>query len=414
MRNSPSNTAQQCKYFAIAFIFLLLSFKGFSQPSSRTFEGNLNEITDSDFHNLKHNNSSVYKVNRIGLGTVIIDSTTQLNRLHLLTDFEILSLSISLDTLPKEFLLLKDKVKHLKIDGNNVLKDVSSIHKFNHLKTLGIENFVGKQLSSQKLKLKSLVEFYLSYLPNIENLESITHLNALQSMSISNASKLISFPTLSRRNQLRTLTFIRVTGNIETLKHLKKVRSIYLQKNFWSFPSYLPPNVESITIKGSPSNRLKDISNIAQYDQLQELSFIRTTINDTTSTFPNKSLKRLYIANNQSVGNLNFIFSFQKIESLELSNLGRIAFIEPNIQKGDFKNLKLYNIKNFTNFSPFFHSSIQSSLTIRYSQLNKLPNLEWLKTIPIVVISNNQNLFVEDLIKSNTWRIEKNGNEWNK
>lgn len=350
----------------IQIIILLISFVqvGYSQPSNKTIEGNLNDISEKDILNCLTHNGSDYSVNLIGLGQIIIDSTTDLKRLNLLSDFELLNLSIKLDTLPKAFEQVSFKAKTLSVEGNHILQDISSINLFKELENLGVSNFIGTQLSKNKLKIKSLVTLGLYNCPQIENLDVLSNLNSLaelginelskienlnvlsnleslHTLSIEKTPKLKEFPKLDRKNQLVNLSLKKLSSDLLNLEYLTKVKTLNLEVTVWEFPDFLPPNIESLKIRGQPFSSLEDISNINMYQKLVDLSLSKLKIKDSTSTFSSKNLNRLYLGYSTDIGYLNFIFSFRKINSLVLENLNKIEKLDSKNCITEFSNVKL-------------------------------------------------------------------------
>ena len=387
----------------ITTIFIIIFIQiGYSQPSHRVIDGNLNDISDKDFLNIKNNDPSDYSVDVINLGEITIDDTTNLNRLHLLSEFDRLALVIKLDTLPKEFLLIDFKTISLAIDGGFILKDISYINAFSRLKELSIEKFSGTQLSKNKLILNNLKNLYLSKLQYVKNLEaltnlaslkrlylnnlwsvekinSISYLNALESLSIENTPKLKEFPKLDQANQLIRLSLKKLSSDIHNLKYLEKVKVLSLQVALWDFPDYFPPNIESIDIKGKPHINFKDISNINNYEKLTSISLSNVKIKDSVSTFSSKKLNLLSIKYSQDVGYLNFIYSFKKIDQLKLENLNKIQKINCANCRTEFDNVKLHSIKGVKHFNSILNSKINNSIDVAFTSINNIPKLEKLK-----------------------------------
>lgn len=419
----------------IAIIIIILCVQiGYSQPMHRVIDGNLNDITEKDFLNIKNNDPSDYLVDVINLGEITIDSTTNLNRVHLLSKFNRLALIIKLDTLPKEFLHTNLKTEHLSINGDFKLKDISSINAFRQLKELVIEKFSGKQLSKDKLILNNLKKLYLSKLQYVENLEALTnldsltllylndllsiekinaisHLNALETLTIDNTPKLKEFPKLAPSNQLISLYLEDLSADIQNLKYLEKLKALSLEIAVWDFPDYLPPNMEGIIIEGNPHNNLKDISNINNYEKLTSISLYSVKIKDSVSTFPTKKLNYLSIKNSQSVGNLSFIYKFKKINQLHLENLNRIEGLNCTNCSSEFDDVKLQSIKGVEHFNSIFNSKINNSIDIAFTSITSIPKIKKLKKISTLDIRYNRNLQIDDVSISEDWKILENWKE---
>ncbi len=415
----------------IATITLIIFIQtGYSQPSHKIIEGNLNSISDKDILNLLSDNSADYDVDVIGLGKIIIDSTTNLDRLHLLSSFEKLDLSIKLDTLPREFMLTKFKAKYLSIDGNHTLLDISSINSFKQVKNLGIGNFSGTQLSKNKLKIKSLVELslynlpqienlnalinlksllklYINDLPKIEKLNTLSNLKSLHTLFIEKTPKLKEFPKMNRRNRLVYLSLRKVGSNLQNLKYLNRLKHLNLEFGISEFPDFLPPNIESLRMKNRST--FYDISNINIYQKLTDVTLSSFSNADSVSTFHSKKLNRLHIENSGDTRSLNFIFSFNKINSLELRNLDRIKNLDCKNCITEFENIQLLGLKGVENFNSIFNCKINNSISIKYTSILSIPKLIELKKVTGLIISENSNLKVEDIYLSENWRIEKNG-----
>ena len=140
----------------IVLISFFLSFYTFySQPTPEVIipDGiNLNDIPDEKI--LKCNQSRF-----CSKGTIVIDSTTNLNNLYKLADFENLDLTVKINALPINS--LNWKTKSLTINGNNILSDFD-ISSLQDLENVSIQNYIGKSLSKGYLKLPQLNIIYLS------------------------------------------------------------------------------------------------------------------------------------------------------------------------------------------------------------------------------------------------------------
>ena len=269
------------------FLFLVHSLDTPAQPGSIEVSGNLNDI---DSNQIK----SCFQIPMCSLGAIVIDTATNLDRLHHLSHTSNLRLFIELDSLPLAFLTIN--FKHLKtlVIYAPYLKTLSNIPKMDSLKTLHI---TAKKLIkiSSTLNLPNLQQLIISRfsqptlaiegkLPNLKTLELKYSDQLIQIKNTSILSKLVTLKIHACKKltidnlplyQLKYLAFsgVRLRAqfmweDIVRYPHLEKIILHHIR--FTSLPSNFPKKLNYISISNSTTN-LETLHKLSQLKNIRQL-----------------------------------------------------------------------------------------------------------------------------------------------
>lgn len=374
------------KYSFLIFICLLFSVLINAQPGTRYV--NLND----------------------GLGDVIIiDTTTNLARIEILKNYRNLNLMIRLPKIPIQF---KDFV-HTESLTISIADDLSDVVYFPNLKTLSIQGYLGTEIASKKIPLDSLQTLYISDAKDLENMDAFSENTTIEKLYIRGTPNLIRFPKFAKNNNIKELkidhgiTFRKTYGKnyLKAIKYLSKLEKLTLA-NIYSVtevPSYLPTSIQYLEINSwavhNRTTKITSLHHLKKYKNLQELNLYAIELDSVEDSFPNLSLKGLYLNNVQNLKEVSWVFSFHAIENLYIRNCPDLRAIEGDLENDVVSKIDIEKATNLTTIDFLFKLNNLKSLVVRACPKLMLPPTKSMYKIPhIMMAGTNYHLYKENYI----------------
>lgn len=254
-------------FFVNIFLFFVCLTNLNAQPGwAYKVQGNLNDIDSIQIRKCIEQSDYCY------FGAIVIDSTTDLSRLHHLNATPTLSLTIDFKTLPKAFLKTNlDKITTLFLGGEQ-LEDISNFPIMKNLEELRIGGFQGDTLRFLN-KLPKLKVLVLNYTDKLVSIDQVISNNKLERLSINNCKNVVL-----NNSAFTNLKNLSITGTQSTpfkwedLVNFEKLEVVYLDEvNFESIPENFPQSLRKINIKNSKTN-LQTLNKLAALENIEELN----------------------------------------------------------------------------------------------------------------------------------------------
>lgn len=410
--NSYLRKLYMLKTRVMILFFLILVNYTFAQPGYVQIDKNLNDFSEAE---IGQGNNDPYHYYRC---TFIIDSTTNLDRLKLLSSFRSLTFVIDLPTIPKEFSAVEfdslssldirfgpnfaslkefsnvkaKNIQNLTIAFESNLQNLDGLQDFTNLKFLSIYNFKGKTLPDEFEKLTSLstIRFDLS---EIENIDVLSKMEKLSSIYLK-CEKLKSFPRFKLNNTIEDLDLYTGSGfndydNISTLQKL--TRLTIFDGAMTKFPSNFSKDLRTVSLYSLPF--LEDVSELAKYQKLSSIHLYKTGLKKLRGDFSALKLYDLTISENdslRSIEGLSSITSLNKIEIADLPALGKIDF---DMSKCNFKVITLTNLRNLKNIDGICSNTKLEYLSLFKTGIKDLPaNFYKLENLNNLYLGENDQL----------------------
>jgi len=350
--------------------------------------------------------------------TFIIDSTTNLDRLELLSSFRSLTFVIDLPTIPKEFsaiefdsltdlsirfgsnfVSLKEfsnikakNLENLTIAFQSNLQNLDGLQNLTNLKFLSIFNFKGKNLPDEFEKLTSLstIRFDLS---DIENIDVLSKMEKLSSVYLK-CEKLKSFPRFKLNNTIEDLNLYTGSGfndfeSISTLQNLKRLTIV--DGALTKFPSNFGKDLQSVSLYNL--RLLEDISELAKYQKLSSIYLYKTGLKEFKGDFSSIKLSDFTISDNDSLRSIEGLSTINSLEKIEIADLPVLNKIDFDMSKCNFKKIFLSNLPNLKNIDGICSNNTLEYLYLSKTGIKELPtNFYNLEKLKIVYCSNNNQL----------------------
>ncbi len=366
--------------------FLMLVNYAFAQPGYVQIDKNLNDFSEAEIGQGKNDPYRYYRF------TFIIDSTTNLDRLELLSSFQSLTLVINLPAIPKEFdavecdnlsslnirlgtnfVSLKEfsnikakNLENLTISFQSNLQDLDGLQHLTKLKFLSIFNFKGKTLPDEFEKLTSLstIRFNLS---DIENIDVLSKMEKLSSIYLK-CGKLKSFPRFKLNNTIEELDLYTGSGfndydNISALQKL--TRLTIFDGAMTKFPSNLSKDLRTVSLYNL--RLLEDISELAKYQKLSSIHLYKTGLKKLSGDFSALKLYEFSISENDSLSSIEALSTVTSLDKIEIKDLPSLEKIDFDMSKCNFKRITLSGLPNLKNID-----GICSNSSLEYLLLSKI------------------------------------------
>ncbi|WP_337965721.1 hypothetical protein [uncultured Flavobacterium sp.] len=369
----------------LILFFLMLFNYTFAQPGYVQINKNLNDFSEAEIGQGKNDPYRYYRF------TFIIDSTTNLDRLELLSSFRSLTFVIDLPAIPKEFsavefenlsslnirlgtnfVSLKEfsnikakNLENLTISFKSNLQDLDGLQHLTNLKFLSIFNFKGKNLPDEFEKLTSLssIRFDLS---DIENIDVLSKMEKLSSIYLK-CGKLKSFPRFKLNNTIEELDLYTGSGfndydNISTLQKL--TRLTIFDGAMTNFPSNLSKDLRTVSLYNL--RLLEDISELAKYQKLSSIHLYKTGLKKLRGDFSALKLYDFTISENDSLSSIEALSTITSLDKIEIKDLPSLEKIDFDMSKCNFKRISLSHLPNLKNID-----GICSNISLEYLSLSK-------------------------------------------
>lgn len=255
-------------------VVLLFTINCFGQPGRITYlDGNLNEIDSTMIPAIAKSNGPPFKhtpPNTMYLGTVTIDSTTDVSRIVHLRDVKRLNLRYSLEHIPNELQLAElPNLKWLNINCSNLL-DFSKFPVLDSVEYLHISDYKGDYLSLQD-NFPNLKEL------EIESLNQTTTLNIgkINSLKIRNC-KPLDFGKISNGNTIKKLSIERYVSPdySKSLNLFSKLEELTIYNvDLLFLPKGALKNLKKITVLNS-SVSPEIITRLYSIESLEEINLM--------------------------------------------------------------------------------------------------------------------------------------------
>ncbi|PIF34725.1 hypothetical protein CLU81_5386 [Flavobacterium sp. 9] len=369
----------------LILFFLMLVNYTFAQPGYVQINKNLNDFSEAEIG--KGKNDRYYRF------TFIIDSTTNLERLELLSSFQSLTFVIDLPAIPKKFsavefdsltdlsirfgpnfISLKEfsnikakNLENLTISFQSNLQDLDGLGHLTNLKLLSIYSFKGKTLPDEFEKLCSL-SFIVINGADIENIDVLTKIEKLNSISLSYCKKLKSFPRFKLNNTIEDLDLYTGSGfndygNISTLQKLTRL-TIY-DGAMTKFPSNYSKDLRTVNLYLLPL--LEDVSELAKYQKLNSFHLYKTGLKKLSGDFSALKLYEFSISENDSLSSIEALSTITSLDKIEIKDLSSLEKIDFDMSKCNFKRITLSGLPNLTSID-----GICSNTSLEYLLLSKI------------------------------------------
>ena len=304
---------------------------------------------------------------------------------------------------------------HLSI---SVVNDLSNLIYFPNLKSLNIRGFSGKEIASKKIQLDSLESLYISDAENLEDMDAFSKNTSIERLFIYGTPNLIRFPKFAKNNSIKELkidhgiTFRKDYGKhyLKAIKHLSKLEKLTLA-NIYSLtevPSYLPESIQYLEINSwalfDRTTKITSLHYLNKYRNLQELRLYAIELDSVESSFPNLSLKGLYLDNVQNLKDISWVFSFHAIEYLRIQNCTDLRTIEGNLENDVVSKIDINKAMNLTSIDFLFKLTNLKFLEVRSCPKLILPPTEDMYKIPHIMMAGTKyHLYKENAI----WELIK-------
>ncbi|QHI38208.1 hypothetical protein IMCC3317_35950 [Kordia antarctica] len=337
---------------------------------------------------------------------IIIDSTTNLSRVALLKDMRNLNLIIQLPKIPVEF---KNFV-HTESLTITIANDLSDLVYFPNLKSLSIHSYLGKEISPNNIQLDSLQSLYISDAKNLERMDAFSENIAIERLFIQGTPNLIRFPKFAKNNRIKELkvdhgiTFRKNYGTnyLKAIKHLSRLNKLTLA-NIYSItevPSYLPVSIQYLEINSwALHNRTTKITNLRHLNKLKNLEELRLyaiELDSVETTFPNLSLKGLYLDRVQNLKDVSWVFTFDAIEHLRIRNCNDLYVIEGNLENDNISEIDINKANNLTSIDFLFKLTNLKFLEVRNCSKLIVPSTDVMYKIPHIMMAGTKYHFYRE------------------
>jgi|GEM_PF-7006703 len=394
----------------LILFFLMLVNYAFAQPGYVQIDKDLNDFSEAEIR--PGDDEHYFRC------TFIIDSTTNLDRLELLSSFRSLTFVIDLPTIPKEFsaiefdsltdlsirfgsnfVSLKEfsnikakNLENLTIAFQSNLQNLDGLQNLTNLKFLSIFNFKGKNLPDEFEKLTSLstIRFDLS---DIENIDVLSKMEKLSSVYLK-CEKLKSFPRFKLNNTIEDLNLYTGSGfndfeSISTLQNLKRLTIV--DGALTKFPSNFGKDLQSVSLYNL--RLLEDISELAKYQKLSSIYLYKTGLKEFKGDFSSIKLSDFTISDNDSLRSIEGLSTINSLEKIEIADLPVLNKIDFDMSKCNFKKIFLSNLPNLKNIDGICSNNTLEYLYLSKTGIKELPtNFYNLEKLKIVYCSNNNQL----------------------
>lgn len=373
--------------------FLMLVNYAFAQPGYVQVNKNLNDFSEAEIGRGK---DDPYRYHRF---TFIIDSTTNLDRLALLSSFRSLTFNIDLPVIPKEFsaveyenlsflnirfgakfVSLKEfsnikakNLENLTISFESNIQDISGLQHLTNLKSLSIYNFKGKTLPDEFEKLCSL-SFIVINGSDIENIDVLAKIEKLKTISLSYCKKLKSFPRFKLDNNIEDLDLH--TGpdfnDYDNISTLQKLTRIYIFNGAMTkFPSNLSKDLRTVSLYSLPL--LEDVSELAKYQKLSSIHLSKTGLKKLSGDFSALKLYDFTISENDSLSSIEALATITSLDKIEIKDLPSLEKIDFDMSKCNFKRMSLSHLPNLKNVDGICSSTNLEFLSLSGTALKDFP-----------------------------------------
>lgn len=354
-----------------------------------------------------------------GIGDyIIIDSTTNLNKIEILKEKKQLRLIINLREIPTQFKNF-ESLERLTIQSDNLLTDLSALNYFTNLKELIIFRYSGESISFKKLKLDSLKSIRITDAFNLKNIDALTDLPLLEELTITHTPNIEKFPKFNTHNQIKTLVIDYVNDRrkkafnnyLKNIKHLTKLESVTLGniKGINKIPDFLPPSISYLEINGWSQEHwngekieINDMSNIKLYPNLRGLKLYYVHVNCGDQQFPDTDLDNLYLNYVSTKNNISWAFTFNSITKLWLSHCFDLTTIEPKEYSDMIASIEIDHLP-LQSIDFFLQLKNLNQLIIKQTPELKLTAIDAMENIPNISIFTREkyHLYKNDSI----WKL---------
>ncbi len=363
-----------------------------------------------------------YKNLNDGIGDyIIIDSTTNLNKIKNLKEAKSLRLIINLEEIPTQFNDFKN-IESMTIQSDDKLKDLSGLNYFTNLEELVIYKYYGTFLSAKKLRLNSLKSLRITDAVHLENIDALTDLPLLEKLDITYTPNIKRFPKFKTHNQIKSLRIDHVVEKrnqvyndnyLRNIKYLSKLESLTLANinGLDKIPDFLPPNLSYLELSGwaqkhwdNEKIEVNDLSNISLFPNLKNLKLYYVHINCQYQKFPNTDLENLYLNYAWTKNDISWVFSFKSIENLWMNYCFDLKTIEPNEYSDMIKSIEIENTP-LQSIDFFLELKNTNKLLIHHAPDLKIVDLNSLDNIPniSIFVPKMYNLYKNDDI----WKLKE-------
>ncbi|RKR05355.1 Leucine-rich repeat (LRR) protein [Flavobacterium sp. 90] len=374
----------------LILFFLMLVNYAFAQPGYVEVHKNLNDYSESEIRPGKQEH--YFRC------TFIIDSTTNLERLKLLSSFLSLTLVIDLPAIPKEFSAVEfdsltdlnirfgpnfvslkefsnikaENLEDLTIRFDSNLQDLDGLQHLTNLKSLSIYNFRGKTLPDDFEKLTSLYSIRFDS-SEIENIEALSKMEKLSRIYLK-CEKLKNFPRFKLNNTIQDLDLYTGSGfngfeNISTLQNLKRLT--ILDGAMTKFPSNFGKDLERVSLYNL--QLLEDVSELGKYQKLFAIRLTKTGLREFKGDFSSIKLSEFTISENDSLRSIEGLSTINSLEKIEIADLPSLDKIDFDMSKCRFKIITLSNLLNLKNIDGICSNTRLEYLSLFKTGIKDLP-----------------------------------------
>jgi hypothetical protein len=250
----------------LSLLFIGINKFSYAQPGwAYMLKGNLNEI-DSIALKFCLNNSICY------LGTIEVDSTTELSRVVHLSVLHSLVINIALRTLPAELKFFELPILNQLCIYGDSLQDLTNLPQLPSLRTLHIGGYSGDILKIGMEQSPSLCELSISS-QNVQDFGNILSNKNLISLTIYGCPKLKHLPKYEH-GDLNHISKLCISGSALELNEIKNLNGlktlIIIGGEFETIPDFFPKSIEYLSI--SHNAALNNIDNLKKYPNLKRIN----------------------------------------------------------------------------------------------------------------------------------------------
>lgn len=279
--------------FSLLVLLVILVQNGFSQPGPDViFPRNINLNGYPEFPRQVDSDGMFVDV-LIPLGTVTIDSTSDLSIIPQLRRENEISLNIQLDFIPKEFEGFSKTTDLSIILYTKSITDISFLNEFPILKRLNFQTDNDIQFR-EFLMLDSLQILEIWRCEKMRSLKAFEKLISLKSISLRRVPLLKEFPKFELSNQIVSVEIIKEMLNgcencpanenkldISNLCRLEHLQELHLMNfnHLHEFPDYLSNELKYLRLTGMYTRfneegfgfKLESVKSLARYTNLEKL-----------------------------------------------------------------------------------------------------------------------------------------------
>jgi hypothetical protein len=368
----------------ILLLFCILPAILFAQPGYYSVAKNLNDFSNEEIRKSRKS-PQLYRY------TFKIDSTTQLERLKLLSHFQSLSIVLDMEKFPREFGMYRFKnLVGLNLTCTDKVKSLDGVESLTSLKSLDIKDYQGHFLPSGLYMLHQL-ERLIIRAPNLEHIDVLGRMVNLQTLQITQ-SNIWYFPLFEQGNQLKSL-YLRLDSNFREYQHIRSLRHLehlsLAGGQMRAFPMDFSQYLISLGITEMPY--LEDVSGIRNYPLLKRISISQTGIKQFANNFYFfEHLEYLNISYNNHLSDVSGLQYLRRINKLELSALPALERIEGDWTYCSFKSVKFYNMPKLKHIDAILSCDSMDRLFIEKTGIETLPSdLFKCKNLQFLRLSHN-------------------------